>query len=588
MAKELDSNSILSKFQGKEEQRMIRLGLLAFMLILMASCITQPSSKCFSPLFVEPRIANPGDTITIRGLDSSCQPTVFIGSEQAKITSREATQLTVSMPNLEPGEYQVRVEFPGSSGAVGSAIGTSSISVLWKESAFLGDARDPQPVVEPKQVMISIPADVTRDKLTSLLDARAPQLNIKRFRSPLVSDSRGPCGKTMAVLEGTANMTTAEVINLFQQAFSGEQFSDWQGDPHSHNVGSQASSQDDPAPEDPIRGWSWKMAHVPSGTKLQELASKLSTIRVAVIDTGISSRNTASEFERAGSPSTLEIFNGADVTDDSSQRTPEEDYILSNIDSVYGGHGTGIAAIIGARNYNATGGSKPEDMIGVAPEVRILGVKICSRRNEQFGEDGKPTSPPECLGFNTLVGICYSIHQNAKIINLSLGGLQPSKIIYEALKEAAIEHKIVLVAAAGNQNKDNRHYPAAYSESSVGSYDAIPGLISVGAVDNTGNRAEYSNYGTWVNIMAPGGGINPESAGIWTAEAIDHGFFHGTSFATPFVSGTAALILASNPNLTPAQVKARIVLSGLSPVGNCPPKACGAGLLDVTRSINVP
>jgi serine protease len=198
-------------------------------------------------------------------------------------------------------------------------------------------------------------------------------------------------------------------------------------------------------------------------------------------------------------------------------------------------------------------------------------------------------SPPQCRGFDIAVAICYAISKNANVINLSLGGLNSSQTMYDVLQEAAVDHHISIVTAAGNEGKSTRHFPAAYAQSFPGEYEAIPGLISVGAVEKSGLRAAYSNSGSWVDIMAPGGG---NEGGIYTEQSTpgssNYDYFIGTSFAAPFVTGTAALILAKNPNLTPAQVKERIILNGLTSVGNCSPNACGAGLLDVTKSISMP
>ena len=120
--------------------------------------------------------------------------------------------------------------------------------------------------------------------------------------------------------------------------------------------------------------------------------------------------------------------------------------------------------------------------------------------------------------------------------------------------QAALDAGVIIVAAAGNKGNSDPRYPAAY-----------PGVIAVGATDLSGELAPYSNYGSHVSVVAPGGNtaidLNDDgyvdgvlSCG-WKQDTNEPGFpfYQGTSMASPHVAGVVSLMLAKNPNLTPAQ-----------------------------------
>ena len=138
--------------------------------------------------------------------------------------------------------------------------------------------------------------------------------------------------------------------------------------------------------------------------------------------------------------------------------------------------------------------------------------------------------------------IRYAADNGAKVITMSFGG-QYSRLSISA--ERAIDYAArqgcILVAAAGNDNTNELVFPASYEQ-----------VIAVSAIDENDARAEFSNYGSYVDFCAPG--INIVSAG----KDGDYFIANGTSFAAPFVAGLAALILSDNPQSSAEDVRTKL------------------------------
>jgi subtilisin family serine protease len=198
------------------------------------------------------------------------------------------------------------------------------------------------------------------------------------------------------------------------------------------------------------------------------------------------------------------------------------------------GHGTEVAGLIAAQPDNGIG------IAGLGWSTRVLSVRVL---------DSKGAG----LASNIALGIRYAAdYPGVRVINLSLqqDATDADKVSTE-LGDAvtyALSKGVVVVAAAGNQSRIEPSYPASF-----------PGVISVGAADEHDQTASFSpdaafsNHGTWVDLAAPGVGVLTITPGCdcWVTP-------NGTSFATPFVSAAAALVLAVKPNMTPAEVKARL------------------------------
>jgi thermitase len=215
------------------------------------------------------------------------------------------------------------------------------------------------------------------------------------------------------------------------------------------------------------------------------------------------------------------------------------------------GHGTHVAGIIAAAMNNPTGDpAAAEGVVGVAPNARILAYKVCAG-------DGT------CSDIAIEQAIAQAIADHANVINMSFGGPDYSQSMDESL-QAAWAAGLVLVAAAGNDGTNAFTYPAA-----------LPHVISVGAFDEDDNRASFSNFGNWVDIAAPGNVIMSTYPMVQCAASTVPGdtgcytWLSGTSMASPFVAGAAALVW-SRGDVTSNQQVVDILLNSADPAGVAP------------------
>ena len=211
--------------------------------------------------------------------------------------------------------------------------------------------------------------------------------------------------------------------------------------------------------------------------------------------------------------------------------TPDSDPIDDH------GHGTHVSGTIAAALNNLTGSpAAAEGVVGVAPRARILSYKVCR-------SDGT------CDDFAIQQAIAQAITAGARVINMSLGESAYSQSLDAAVQDAW-NAGLVIVAGAGNNGTTELFYPAA-----------LPNVISVAAFDEDHRRPSFSNYGSWVDISAPGSNIlstYPMSACPASTTPGDIGcyaFNSGTSMATPHVAGAAALLwsqMSSNSQVVDA------------------------------------
>lgn len=228
------------------------------------------------------------------------------------------------------------------------------------------------------------------------------------------------------------------------------------------------------------------------------------TVVVAVLDTGIDYNHP--EFQGA-------------LTSSITWRA----FISTTGVKDYEGHGTHVAGIIGARSNSIFG-------VGVTTTSLILPIKV-------LDDNGDGTTESMVNGIVYASTVTLPANQKVRVINLSLGGYEYSEIENFVIQEA-FSKGICIVAAKGNDNTDKPSYPADF-----------PNVLSVGAVNSLDIKANFSNYGTTLDLVAPGVDI---LSTVPLPKTTD--YYDGTSMAAPFVSGVAALILSINPQLKPADV----------------------------------
>ncbi len=258
------------------------------------------------------------------------------------------------------------------------------------------------------------------------------------------------------------------------------------------------------------------------------IATGQSTTIVAVLDSGV----------RADHPDlTGKVVSGYDFFSNDT----------NTVDDV--GHGTGVAGIIAARGNDGIG------IAGAAWNVKIMPIKVGNA-------NGAPV-------LDIAHGIYYAVDNGASVINLSLGSDTPSSALEDAIKYA-YSHNVVVVAAAGNK-PDQASFPASY-----------PQTISVGAATNAGDSvAAFSSKISRVDLSAPGVDI---LTSYWQVGAgNDWALVSGTSFSTPMVTGTVALMHSIDPSLTVEQV--RSILTETAKKSLQSEQGAGAGLLDAGAAV---
>ncbi len=292
-------------------------------------------------------------------------------------------------------------------------------------------------------------------------------------------------------------------------------------------------------------------------------------VTVAVLDTGVAYANRG-PFRRSPDLSRYGFVAGYDFV--RHNRFPND----------RNGHGTFVASAIAEATNNGYG------LTGLAFAARIMPVRVLDTQGE-----GEASTIAE--------GVLFAVKHGARVINLSLEfspGVTASDIpeLIEAIRYAH-RHRVLVVAAAGNEGHTALAYPAR-----------APDVVSVGATTEHGCLASYSNDGSGLTLVAPGGGADASLPGdpnchpelpagrdiyqvTFTGNSPRHfgipSGYEGTSMATPHVSATAALIIASGVlggHPTPAQLTARMRATARPLGGGGDERLYGAGLVDAAAA----
>ena len=291
-------------------------------------------------------------------------------------------------------------------------------------------------------------------------------------------------------------------------------------------------------PDDPNLGEQWGIdaLHLPEAWD----TSDGDGIVIAIIDTGV-------DLEHPDLRDRL--VDGHDFVDGDDEPQDEN------------GHGTHVAGIAAAASDNGVGVS------GAAPGARIMPVRVLDA--DGAGDEAAIAE-----------AITWAADNGADVINLSLGEVGfASRIIKGGPLNRAIrgasEAGTVVIAASGNEGTARRPFRIA-----------VP-VVVVGAVDDTGAAAEFSNFGDQRAVVAPGVGILSTAptgpSAIWPDGTEGYELLDGTSMAAPFVSGVAALLLAQGR--TPDDVRSLLFDTAANPEGDT---RLGAGLVDAAAAVAAP
>ncbi|MFG3582389.1 type VII secretion-associated serine protease mycosin [Micromonospora chersina] len=289
-----------------------------------------------------------------------------------------------------------------------------------------------------------------------------------------------------------------------------------------------------PAPARPVAEQPWpQQRYAPD--RLAPLATGAGVV-VAVVDSGVD----RSHPQLAG-----RVLDGVDLLDPGGDGTRD-----------CAGHGTGVASIIAAAPRPGVA------FRGLAPDARILPVRVSEQQVVDGRESGRTVGAADFAR-----SIRWAVDHDADVVNLSVVLYADDPAVRAAIAYA-VRRDVVVVAAAGNlhDSGDPRPYPAAYD-----------GVLGVGAIGADGTRAAFSQTGPYVDLVAPGGDV------LMAAPRQGHHRAEGTSYAAPFVAGTAALLRQYRPELDAAEVARRIVASADPAPG--PADGYGAGVLNPYRAV---
>ncbi|WP_406301164.1 S8 family peptidase [Streptomyces sp. NBC_00885] len=328
----------------------------------------------------------------------------------------------------------------------------------------------------------------------------------------------------------------------------------------------------------------WNLSEAKAGMDVPD-AWKSSTgqgVTVAVLDTGITEHSDLAANTVAGFDFITDTFSAndgdgrdGDPTDPGDATKPGDCGGQSTTPSSW--HGTHVAGIVAAP-------ANGKGVAGVAPGVKVQPVRVlgrCSTPNSDIIDAITWASG----------GPVNGVPDNktpAQVINMSLGLVGPCDEAMQSAVDGAVERGTTIVVAAGNRGT----LPAPQD---AGNFDwaSCNNVITVAATDRDGNKAEYSNFGDVVDIAAPGGDMRQDPAnGIlstFNSGTIEPGaenfkFEVGTSQAAPHIAGLAALMKATNPALTPAQIESAILANARPLPGTCE-GGCGAGLADAAKTV---
>lgn len=357
--------------------------------------------------------------------------------------------------------------------------------------------------------------------------------------------------------------------------------SEYQADPQVAYVVPDRLNKPQATPNDTEYTKQWDLFESTAGMNLPGAWDKTTGtgVTVAVIDTGYVAHsdlaaNIVGGYDFIADTTVANDGNGRDSNPaDPGDWTAANECAAGDPASTSSWHGTHVAGTIAAVTNNSKG------VAGIAYGAKVSPLRVLGKCG---GYDSDIIDAITWASGGTVSGVPANTNV-AKVINMSLGGGGACTSATQTAINAAVNRGTTVVVAAGNSNANAANYsPASCSN-----------VISVAATNRAGARSYYSNFGSVVDIAAPGGEtrtvdsngiLSTLNAGSSTPGGEAYDYYQGTSMAAPHIAGLAALLKSASSSLTPAQIESAIKTNSRALPGACS-GGCGAGLADAAKTV---
>ncbi|MBT2370198.1 S8 family serine peptidase [Streptomyces sp. ISL-10] len=346
-------------------------------------------------------------------------------------------------------------------------------------------------------------------------------------------------------------------------------------------------------PDDTEYAKQWDLFEATGGMNVPGAWDKTtgSGVTVAVIDTGYAAHtdlasNVVSGYDFISSSADARDGNGRDnnAKDEGDWNATDGECGSGSRASNSSWHGTHVAGTIAATTSNGKG------VAGIAYGAKIQPVRVLGKCG---GSSSDIADAITWASGGSVPGIPANATP-AKVINLSLGGASSScPSVYQNAINGAVSRGTTVVVAAGNSNTNASGFTPANCAN----------IINVASTSREGNRSFYSNYGSIVDVSAPGGETRRATDTPGTVTTPENGIlstlnsgttvqstenykpYQGTSMAAPHIAGLAALLESAKPTLTPGDIESAIKANARPLPGTCT-GGCGSGIADATKTVN--
>jgi thermitase len=382
-----------------------------------------------------------------------------------------------------------------------SALAAVALVAALSPAARAGEGQDQNLPVNPTRLLVKVRKGATKEQVARA-HARVGATLVKDLPQIGWQIVAVPAGKNLAIQSAYASDPAIERADLDR----------------AHRLAY--------TPNDPYWPYEWHMTDITADQAWDTVKGDPSVV-VAIMDTGLEVTHPDLAANVWTNPGEIP---GNGIDDDGNGYVDDVhgyDFAYGDSDpnDVYG-HGTACAGIVAGVQDNAIGVS------GVAPLCRVAGIKAANDSGYFYDSANVPA-------------FLYLADMGMKVVSMSFFADQVTPAERDAV-DYCWSKGVVLCAAAGNDSSVIPYYPGAYEH-----------VIAVAATDGGDNRAWFSDYGSWVDVAAPGVSIST----TWIGSSYTTGFA-GTSGATPHVSGLAALLFSAKPGATNAEVRAALEDTG--------------------------